>query len=542
MARFVFISLYDEFAPGARTLLSTLKKAGHFAVLICYKSYTQTPIEEVTEFYQGMHIEVLPSGDHINSYSYPATLKEDGILTDLLKKLKPDIIGFSMTYSQKIVAKRLNALIRKEMDVPIVWGGPHPTTDTEECIKSADYVCRGEAEDVVLDISKRIDEGKSFTDVPNLWARLPNGEIIRNQERKLRNDVDAFSFPDYSEDSVFFIDNDELSCGKSFPKSDLNSNYIVLTTRGCPFSCSYCYQSYMKQLYKGQKAVRERSIDNVIEELKAVKKRMGHFYLEILDNVFTLKENRVKEFCEKYHKEINEPFWCYTHPRCCKDNIIRHLAECPNFEYIIMGIESASTKIGADLFNRDQTPEIVLEATRVLNKYGIRAFYDLITNVPGETEEDCRANLDLIRSLPKPFRIRLSKLSLFPNYEVDRETEGKSKLVTPERYRVWNALYFLAQDVNLSDEEVDAILNDKLFEKHPEILEKMIEVYDSRFEDITTLKIMNRLKTVELECAGNREHALQGKVIRMMERKGMKQFLWMHEKAKYAKKRVKNLI
>ena len=539
MARIVFISLYDEFAPGVRTLVATLKRAGHFSSLICFKSYSQTPLEEVGELYEGMHIEVLPTGDHINSYSYPASPREDQILIDLLSQLKPDLVGISLTYSQQVAAARISSMIREKLGLPVMWGGPHPTTGPEKCIQHADYVCRGEAEDVILDVAERIDKNESYTDVPNIWAKKADGEIIKNTERLQREDLDSLPFPDYDKESTFFIDQDELRCGEPFPWSDLNTNYIVMTARGCPFACTYCYQSYLKTLYPGQKFVRERSIDNVMEELKQAKERMGHFYLEILDNVFTLKESRVRKFCEKYHREVDEPFWCYTHPKCCRENVIRPLSESPNFEYIIMGIESASTNIGKNIFHRQQTPQDILDAARVLNKYDIRVNYDLITNVPGETEDDCRQNLDLLRKLPKPFRIRLSKLSLFPNYEVQEETRGHSRLVTEKRYRVWNALYFLAQDMDMTDEEVESVLNSPFFEENPEFLEKIAALFDSRWEDLTTLKIKNKLKSVEIESRKKEEERLKSRYDRMMGRRGIRQFLWLHDKAGKIKRAVK---
>lgn len=543
MARIAFITLYDEFAHGTRILVANLKKHGHFACMICFKSYSQEPLSNVKELYDGMHIQVLPcTGDNINAYSYPPLPKEDQILLDLLRRLKPDLVGIPLTYVQKMAARRLTALIKKELGISIMWGGAHPTTAPDECIQYADYVCRGEAEDALLDVARQIDAGEPFTDVKNIWTRLPDGEVIKNVERPMTDDLDSLPFPDYSKESIFFIDEGELRWGVPFPKSDLNTNYLVMTTRGCPYACTYCYQSYLKTLYKGKKFVRERSLDNVLEELRQTKKRMGHFYLEILDNIFTLKESRVEEFCRRYYEEINEPFWCYTHPRCCKENVIRHLAASPNFEYMIMGIESVSNHIGIDVFHRKQTPDEIVEAAKVLNKYKINVNYDFITNVPGETEEDCRQNLDLLRRFPKPFRIRLSKLSLFPNYEVQKEIEGQKRLVTEKRYRIWNALYFLVQEIDFTDEQLEAILSSPFFEEHPEFLENLNKVFDYQWNETFDLRVQNKLKSAELEARRERENNLNGNLARLMGQKGMKQFLWLHESASRAKKRLKRIF
>ena len=69
MARFIFISLYDEFCHGQRLLVANLKKHGHVANLVCFKTYKQVPLDECGEVYEGAHIQVYPDGDYINSYS-----------------------------------------------------------------------------------------------------------------------------------------------------------------------------------------------------------------------------------------------------------------------------------------------------------------------------------------------------------------------------------------------------------------------------------------------------------------------------------------
>ena len=542
MARFVFISLYDEYALGMRSLVATLKKAGHFAALLCFKSYNQTPLSLVKEYYEGIHIQVHPSGDYVNAHSYPATPEEDNLLLNQIKTLKPDIVGIGLTFSQQAAARRITALIQKNLGLPVIWGGPHPTSDPERCMEYVDVLCRGEAEEALLDVATRMDSRRDFSDVPNLWTRQPDGTVRKNPLRALRLDLDSLPFADYSRESIFFIDRNELRRGDPFPQSRLTDCYMIVMARGCPFACTYCYESYLKELYKGQKTVRERSLDHVLQELKLIKEQMGHFYLEIVDDVFTLNESRVAEFCRRYHEEINEPFWCHTHPRCCQENVIRHIAASPNFEYIIMGIESASQNICRHVFGRDQTPEMILKAARILNKYEMRVNYDLITNIPGETEQDSRDNLDLLRALPKPFRIRISKLSIFPNFKIQIESGGKAKPISDKRYRLWHALFFLAQDLDLTDEEVKAILSNPLFEEHPEILEKMNTVFEKRWEDLTFLNVKNNLLSGDLEAALKREEEIGRALACLKGRKGFKQFLWLHDQASRAKKRIKRLF
>jgi radical SAM superfamily enzyme YgiQ (UPF0313 family) len=541
MARIVFITLYDELCNGVRLLKAGLRRAGHQAYLVCWKQYTQTPIEQVQHFYDGMHIEVYPKGDMVNSYSYPSTPREKELLLSILRELEPDLICFGLTNSQKYVAADLTRLVRQHLKTPIMWGGHHATTDPEWCLQYSDFVCRGESDHAILEIAERIANGKGVEDVRNVWLKANGGKIIQNPQRPLILDLDSLPFPDHDADTCYFIDHDTLSHAKPFPESLLHTSYMTITVRGCPYHCSYCYNSYFKKLYPRQRFVRFRSIPNVIAELKETKQRMGHFYLEILDPIFTLRPKHVAEFVEAYHREVNEPFWCYTHPRLTRERAIAALAGCEDFQYIIMGIQSASSDIADKRFHRVQKKEDILRGAAILNKYCVRAFYDIITNVPGETPQDCRRNLDLLRSLPKPFRIRMSKISLFPNYDITTET-GEKKFVTNPMYRVWNALYFLSQDVDFSDEEVDALLRDKELFEHPTILEKLSQQLIDYEKEKHRLSVIKKLNEETIARKDEEIACLQRELAEIRYRKGFRYFMALSGAARKAKGAIKRLL
>jgi radical SAM superfamily enzyme YgiQ (UPF0313 family) len=422
-----------------------------------------------------------------------------------------------------------------------MWGGSHPTTDPEWCLQYCDSVCRGESDKVILEIAEKIDARQSLENVRNVWWKTDGGKIVRNPQQPLILDLDALPYPDFDAGTSYFIDHDTVSHGKPFPESLLHTSYMTMTARGCPYHCSYCYNSFFKRLYKGERFVRFRSVSNVIGELKETKKRMGHFYLEILDSIFTLRPRRLEEFVEAYHCEIGEPFWCYTHPRCAKEKSIAALTRYDDFQYIIMGIQSASSNIGDKTFHRVQKKEDILKSAKVLNKYGVRALYDIITNVPGETAGDCRQNLDVLRALPKPFRIRMSKISLFPNYDITSET-GENKFVTSPMYRVWNALYFLTQDVDLTDEEVEAILSSKELFENPTMLEKIciaLTDYEKRKYNLgvakKTLEKILGFKDEEIAC-------LKQELGDIRYRKGFRHFMALSDATRKLKRAIKRLI
>lgn len=524
MAHIVFVSLYDEYCHGMRMLTAGLKAAGHRADLICFKQYTERPLADVGDPGEGSHIEVRPSGDFVNSFSYPASEQEERLFLELIDRLNPDLVGFGMTATQQRPAARLAGRVRKELKRTVMFGGPHPTTSPKWALEHADYVCRGEGDEVLLEIAAAIDRKSDLHGIRNLCFLDKKGEMVENVPRPLIENLDPLPFPDHSENN-HYIDHDTVRQGSPFPESAMNRTYMTMTARGCPFHCSYCYNHYMQELYPSQPKVRERSIPRLIEELRQAKaRRGGHYYLEILDSILMRDPARAREFCSVYHREIDLPFWGYTHPMYAVEEILRPLSECPNCEYLIMGIQSASDEIGLRRFRRVQSKEKILEASRTLNKLGIRIFYDMITNVPGETDSMCRENLDILRALPKPWRLRLSKISLFPEFAIREET-GATKCVTSKRYRLWNALYFLSQDVDLSDGEIDAILSTPFFEEHPEVLEKTCGVFETRFRTQDDLRARLKIEESGRENEQCRRQRAEDELADIKWRRGFRQFM-----------------
>ena len=183
----------------------------------------------------------------------PTILKE-------LEKFKPDLICFSVISDHYINACDLAKSIKKTTKAPIVFGGIHPTSVPEEVIKNnfVDYVVVGEGEYALLELVSVLEKGKDTTKIQNIWSKK-NKKIIKNPLRPLIGNLDELPFPDK-----------ELFCERV---PFIASKYTTVTSRGCPFKCTFCNNSYMQRLYHGSKYFRRRSVDNVIEELKLAKSK-----------------------------------------------------------------------------------------------------------------------------------------------------------------------------------------------------------------------------------------------------------------------------
>ena len=213
------------------------------------------------------------------------------IITKELENFKPGLVCFSTISDYYVNACDLAKSIKKSINVPVVFGGIHPTSVPEEVIKNSfvDYVVVGEGEYALLDLISALEKNKDATSIANIWTKK-NKRVIRNPVRPLIENLDNLPFSDK-----------ELFYEKA---PFLASRYTTVTSRGCPFRCTYCNNSYLQKLYSGSKYFRRRSVDNVIEELKLAKKKYKPRWIIFHDETFTINTNWLKEFAYKYRKEI----------------------------------------------------------------------------------------------------------------------------------------------------------------------------------------------------------------------------------------------
>lgn len=170
-----------------------------------------------------------------------------------------DVFCISCMTSNAPRGYQLADMIHEKSHARVIMGGMHPTWMSEEAAKHADQVITGEGEKVILDVV----EGRK-TD------KIVQGIPLEN--------LDEAPFPDYS-----------------ILKTPCKAANVI-STRGCPFRCTFCTTSRMFAPY------RQRSIDNVIDEIRMYK-RMGFQYMNFEDDNFTADKERAKEICRRMIRE-----------------------------------------------------------------------------------------------------------------------------------------------------------------------------------------------------------------------------------------------
>ena len=150
----------------------------------------------------------------MNDYHTDVTEEDITILIATLKKLNPSLVGIGVQSSHFKVAQRITKAIKENLNVPVVWGGAHPSIDPAGCIEHTDMVCVGEGFDALLELSRKILDGTSYHDVKNVWFNTGNG-IIKNEMRPLLADLDVLPVASYDGENKWYIDDGRLQSKKN---------------------------------------------------------------------------------------------------------------------------------------------------------------------------------------------------------------------------------------------------------------------------------------------------------------------------------------
>ncbi len=335
-----------------------------------------------------------------------------------------NLIGVNSYASTSHRAARIISFLKKNFDIPIVYGGVHATISPEDCIKYADIICVGEGEGAVLDLAKAIEKNKPIDKIKNLWIKK-DSKIIKNPVRNIIDDVDKLPLPDYDIKNHYILDKGKI---RKFREYDLAGQIFFLTGRGCPYGCDYCSNSFFNKLYEGKrkKILRWHSPKYIINGILKLKKKFPETlgYFDIRDDTFSLRPlSDIKKFCKLYKEKVNLRFKCLGDPKTIDDEKIKLLVDAGCTD-IIVGIQG-SERTNLEIYHRNQTDKDVLKAAEILNRYKdkLTVMYDIITCNPYEKPEDIINLINLLQKIPKPYYLSVNNLVFFPGSQLYRRAK-----------------------------------------------------------------------------------------------------------------------
>jgi radical SAM superfamily enzyme YgiQ (UPF0313 family) len=322
------------------------------------------------------------------------------------KEFNPDIIGVTAATNDLYNAINICNLIKKIKNIPIVCGGYHATIAPEDIIKQDcfDIAAIGEAEYSFLELIDSIEKGKINYKIKNLWFKKQRN-VIKNPIRELNEDLDKLPFADRE---IFnyqkYIDSNRGLA-------------TFLSTKGCPFMCTYCINKVLIEKYKGKgRYLRFRSVENLFQEIKQVINNYKIKEIEFYDDTFTLNKSRLKEFCERYPKEINLPFYINARVNAVTKEDFENLKKAGCVR-VSIGIESGDTKIRNPVLKRDQTEEQIINTFKWAKEAGLKTYSFNMIGIPYETKESIRKTIELNRKI-NPDYVGVSIFNAFKGTEL----------------------------------------------------------------------------------------------------------------------------
>ena len=352
-----------------------------------------------------------------------------------VKAFAPDILAFSTFTGLHRHFLDVNREVKKILPhVFSIFGGPHATFFPEIINEEGvDAVCIGEAEDALLELVERMKHREDIFDVKSFWFKR-EGQIIKNKMMPLPHDLDNIPFPDR-----------EL-----FYEGDHNLRHIpirsILTGRGCPYSCSYCFNHAMKGLYDigNKEYCRKRSVENVIEEIQLLARTYRTKFLMFSDDLFVVNQKWLEDFAIAYRRNLSIPFTCNIRPLSANESIFKLLKEAGCIS-VQMAIESGNDKIRRELLNRRESRDKIIRTAEMVRRNGMKLYTQNIIGLPGETLENMFETIALNREC----RPHHPEVSIFLPYPKTELGEHCGKLGLSVSLEEISATYH--KNVNLSE-------------------------------------------------------------------------------------------
>ncbi len=298
-------------------------------------------------------------------------------LAAFFDRVKPDVVAYSTTSGMHKYYAALNRRLKATgREFVALFGGPHPTYEPEFILEDGvDVACQGEGEGAIVDLADAIRDRKPFDGVANLSVKREDGTVARNPVRPFIADLDSIPFPD--RDLIYKYNH----------YRNLSTKY-VLTSRGCPYDCTYCFNHALEAIYSGKgKFIRRRSVENLLLELREVVKAPKTRRVFFIDDVFLIDKKWSLRFCDAYAREIGMPFMCCTRIELVNEEIAAALKKA-NINTLVFAVESADPVTRRETLKRDMDDELILDRVAILKKHGVPFYTQNMLGLPGETFEE----------------------------------------------------------------------------------------------------------------------------------------------------------
>lgn len=298
-------------------------------------------------------------GNEVNVFD---TGLEKKSLEDKIRQFNPEIV-FTGVYTPSVLTdfKLIEKVKKLSKNAKIIVGGPHasamPEMTMNEC-RAIDFLIQGEAELSFRELIRALMQKKQVSGVKGIYWR-ENGKISHGPQAELLKNLDELPFPAYDLIQKYDYKLSQISIGKK--------TGLVITSRGCPYQCTFCHKGTFGLEY------RRRSPENVVKEIKRLIEEFGYDEIYFVDDLFTLNKPWLYRFFELLDKEkLVFPWKCLGRV----DSLVQedyHEMKKHGCYLIQFGVESGNDEVLNDIKKKTNVKTIKL-AFEMCEKAGIQTY------------------------------------------------------------------------------------------------------------------------------------------------------------------------
>ena len=392
-------------------------------------------------------------------------------VAEFIQEFRPHIVGITANTPQVKQAWRTARAIKEVTDVPVVLGGPHVSVLPEEsCEKPyVDIVVRGEGEDSWVDICTRLErflqdqpaycseaffhpENEIFDHCFGITYRTSDGQIHNNPDRASIADLDGLPWPAYH---LFKMDR-YTNLQPATDHVDGARSFSIMTSRGCPYRCTFCSQSIMPIKW------RSRSPENVIAEWRHLVEDMGAQEIGILDDSANIRVKRMEELGRALiENNLNHVPWIFVNG--IRANLaskeLLMLLKTAGLKRVAFGVETGDEDILLSI-DKKVDHDTTRHAFKNAKDVGLETIAFLIIGLPGETRETMQRTIDFAIELD-PLIANFSMMTPYPGTKVYEIVKRQGRFLIND----WEDYVFFEQQARYEMGDMTAELVAEMYRK-----------------------------------------------------------------------------
>lgn len=396
---------------------------------------------------------------------------EEKPVAEFVQEFKPHIVGITANTPQVKQAWRTARDIREVYDCPVILGGPHVSVLPEEsCEKPyVDIVVRGEGEDGWIDICNRLEafleenpvysteafmhpENEVFDNCLGVTYKTSDGQIHNTPDRTPIADLDSLPWPAYH----LFKMQHYTNLQPATDAIDGARSFSIMTSRGCPYRCTFCSQSIMPIKW------RSRSPENVLAEWRHLVEDFGAQEIGILDDSANIRVKRLEELAQLLiENNLNKVPWIFVNgirANLASKELLSLLKQA-GLKRTAFGVETGDLEIMKSI-DKKIDMETIRQAFKNAKEINLETIGFFIIGLPGDTRETMQRTIDFAIELD-PVIANFSMMTPYPGTKVYEMVKRQGRFLIND----WEDYVFFEQQARYEMGEMTAELVEEMYRK-----------------------------------------------------------------------------